>query len=139
MSPILIQNLSKLDTGLSKMHPDLAEQQAMNRVKRYEDQRRAHLHAAIDLGQDERYLDGVGKEWYAFSNHRGDTLLHWLEERALVLCPDVAKRPYCVAGVWFDLIGKHVGKASLINPHQLYVHKKRLRRFLKKAIIRNLY
>lgn len=98
---------------------------------------KASLAAAIDAGVD---MSKRGKEWYALWIH-GDSYMNFIEHQIITLYPELWKRHYVsVAGVCIYFIGRgtSVLQVSKDQCDVLYIHKKRFKRQLKKAILRSL-
>ena len=93
---------------------------------------------ANSIGRDLKGIDKMGKEYFAFCNINGTTILDWVEGKVHELVIGAAKKCINIVGVTYDLTGKHVFKLSDSDGSMIYVHKKRFKRFVKKAVQRNL-
>lgn len=87
------------------------------------------------IGNDLKSFDKIGKEYYSFYNIKSDTILEWIDTKAREL---VANPPgwFSVVSIAYDLTEKHVFKVSDRDTDLIYVHKKRFKRFIKKALTR---
>lgn len=96
----------------------------------------AEIIQANNVGNDLKAFDKKGKEYYAFYNIKCDTILEWVERKAKELV-DTKGIYFSVCGVVFDLTDRNVFFVSNSDVNLIYVHKKRFKRFIKKAIQRN--
>jgi len=92
---------------------------------------------AVQIGNELKYLDSMGKEYYAFYNINNDTILEWVERKVKELV-DTKDIYFSVVGVVFDLTDNSVFKVSNRDIALIYVHKKRFKKYVKKAFQRNL-
>lgn len=103
----------------------------------YLDRIESGLRQSIQVGTDLKSFDSMGKEYYAFYNTNSDTILEWVERKVKELV-DTKDIFFSVVGVTFDLTDRMVFKVSNKDVNLIYVHKKRFKKYAKKAFQRNL-
>lgn len=103
----------------------------MNAFNQLED---SNLVQALRIGTQMKQSDSMGKEYYAFYNINADTILYWVETKLKELITGKGTHLVSVVGVTHRLLNKNCFKASHADESLIYVHKKRFKRFLKKAV-----
>ena len=81
-----------------------------------------------------KHSDRMGKEYYAFYNINPDTILYWVETKLKELVHGKGMHLVSIVGVTHRLLNKNCFKASHADESLIYVHKKRFKRFVKKAV-----
>lgn len=106
-------------------------------MDKFKEQKDSEIIQANKVGNDLKSFDLMGKEYYAFYNINGDTILEWIERKTEELV-DTKGLYWSICGVVFDLTDKHVFKVSQRDSDLIYVNKKRFKRFIKKSVQRNI-
>lgn len=96
------------------------------------------LYQALLVGKEMKHSDRMGKEYYALYDVGGYTVYEWVESKINDLCGKDSVGLVSMRNVLFDLTDKHVFKVSPNDDSLFYVHKKRFKRFLKKAVQRHM-
>lgn len=107
-------------------------------MESYLERKASEMQLAMRTGAELKSDDRMGKEYYAFYNIQSDTILEWVEVQIRKFVPEKNPNVVSIVGVTHELLGKSMFKASSDDLDLIYVHKKRLKRFIKKAVQRNL-
>ena len=95
----------------------------------------AEIVRANKLGATFKAIEKVGKEYYAFYNVKPDTILEWIERKVKELV-NTEGLHWSVVGVTHELLKVDAFRTSTQDLDMIYVHKKTLKRHIKKAVQR---
>ncbi|ARV76793.1 hypothetical protein PHABIO_162 [Pseudomonas phage Phabio] len=96
-----------------------------------------NLYQALLVGKEMKHSDNMGKEYYALYNIHGYTVLDWIENKIEELIGSACNKHVSITGIAYDLTEKNVFLVSNVDGDLIYIHKKRFKRFLKKAVQRH--
>lgn len=104
----------------------------------YAQQKASEMEQAIRTGRELKDGDRMGKEYYAFYNIKNDTILEWVEVKVKELVGQRDNQFVSIVGITHYLANNKCFKVSNSDLSLIYVHKKRFKRFVKKAVQHNL-